>query len=186
MAFKNHFFHRIQTIHFFFFLFQLVFNLPQKFTRLERKRRMNEEKKNKIEHERRRKKRDKKKVDAFLDPAVVTKIGADDSLGSWGIARGATHRWRWRGRCNRRHSPPEAGGSSHAPPASRSRVPQLERADSFESSLSLNRDLQPAPRWTAAWTIRDLFTAETVSSNRSSRLLNARPRLGLFHATWIR
>lgn len=57
---------------------------------------MNEEKKkkNKIEHERRRKKRDKKKVDAFLDPAVVTKIGADDSLGSWGIARGATHRWR--------------------------------------------------------------------------------------------
>lgn len=183
MAFKNHFFHRIQTIHFF--------SLPTHFqpstkiyTRTPRKETgTNERGKKKQNRRKEKEKRNKKKIDAFLDPAVVTKIGADDSVGHHGVRRtggveedGATDATgsRW-------FQPRTAGFPLTRSAARARRLFRVELA-----GLSLNRDLQPAPRSTAAWTIRDLFTAETVSSNRSSRLLNIKPRLGLFHATWIR
>lgn len=47
---------------------------------------MNEEKK-KQNRWKEKEKRNKKKIDAFLDPAVVTKIGADDSVGHHGVRR---------------------------------------------------------------------------------------------------
>lgn len=75
-------------------------------------------------------------------------------------------------RCNRRDA---TGSRWFQPRTADFPLARSERADSFDSrnelaGLSLNRDLQPAPRSTAASTIRDLFTAETVSSNRRDYL----------------
>lgn len=66
----------------------------------------------------------------------------------------------------RRHSPPEAGGSSHAPPTSRSRVPTAQTLSTLSrrnelACLSLNTNLQPGPRSTrfAIYSPRKLYRA---------------------------
>lgn len=145
---------------------------------------MNEEKKNKID-ERRRKKETKKRSMRFWIRPLWRKSGRTILWGITGcdaqVALKRTVQPTRLATGSRWFQPRTAGFPLTRSAARARRLFRVELA-----GLSLNRDLQPAPRWTAAWTIRDLFTAETVSSNRSSRLLKIKPRLGLFHATWIR